>query len=121
MARNTGLFLLFFADLNSYSCVQVRVSTLSDPPLQFMRCLLWELYELNFRHDLYTLDRVLVLKLWTVSDQANLAHQALFYSIFPGSTWSEPDLPEESSRVGSTINMTIFANCCLCGLECLTV
>lgn len=87
-------FFFFFADLNSYSCVQVHVSTLSDPPLQFMRCLLWELYELNFRHELYALDRVLVPKLWTASDQASLAHQALFYSIFPGSTWSEPDLPE---------------------------
>ena len=79
-------FFFFFADLNSYSCVQVRVSTLSDPPLQFMCCLLWELYELNFRHELYALDWVLVPKLWTASDQASLTHQALFYSIFPGST-----------------------------------
>ena len=73
-----------------------------------MRSLLWELYELNFRHELYALDRVLVPNLWTASDQASLAHQALFYSIFPGSTWSEPDLPEESSKAGSTINMNNF-------------
>ena len=106
MVRNTGLF--FSTDLNSYSCVQVCISTLSDLPLQFTCCLLWELYELNFRHELYTPNQVLVLNPWATSDQASLAHQALFYSIFPGSTWSEPDLLEESSQVGSTINMNNF-------------
>ena len=33
-----------------------------------MRSLLWELYELNFCHKLYALDRALVLHLWA-SDQ----------------------------------------------------
>ncbi|KIK10869.1 hypothetical protein PISMIDRAFT_42563, partial [Pisolithus microcarpus 441] len=32
------------------------ISSLSDPPLSFMRSLLWELYELNFRYELYALD-----------------------------------------------------------------
>ena len=73
--------------------------TLLDPPLQFMRSLLWELYELNFRHELYALDRALVPHLWA-SDQACLARQALLSGVFPGNLWSEPDIPQEWNQMG---------------------
>ncbi|KAI5986472.1 hypothetical protein EDD15DRAFT_2373180 [Pisolithus albus] len=49
--------------------MEVQVASLSDPPLQFMRSLLWELYELNFRYELLALDRVLAAHLWT-SDES---------------------------------------------------
>ncbi|KAI6111407.1 hypothetical protein F5141DRAFT_1214912 [Pisolithus sp. B1] len=34
----------------------IPTASLSDPPLQFMQSLLWELYELNFCYELYVLD-----------------------------------------------------------------
>ena len=83
--------------------MQVQVSTLSDLPLQFMRSLLWELYELNFRYELYALDRFIVLHLWTTSDEAQTSCQTLIYSIFPGESglvmWSEP-LPQDVCELG---------------------
>ena len=88
--------------MHSYT-MQVQVSTLSDPPLQFMRSLLWELYELNFCYELYALDRVIVPHLWAASDEAQIARQTLLYSIFPGESglvmWSEP-LPQDASDLG---------------------
>ena len=95
MVRNTGQDFIIVGSIfvNSY-VMQVQVSTLSDLPLQFMRSLLWELYELNFRYELYALDRFIVLHLWTTSDEAQTSCQTLIYSIFPGESglvmWSEP-------------------------------
>ncbi|KAI6040020.1 hypothetical protein EDC04DRAFT_2894519 [Pisolithus marmoratus] len=48
--------------------MEVKVASLSDPPLQFARSLLWELYELNFHYELFALDRVLAADLWTSDD-----------------------------------------------------
>ena len=61
MARNTGQGFIIVGSifLNSY-VMQVQVLTLSDPPLQFMCSLLWEIYELNFQYELYALDRFIV-------------------------------------------------------------
>ncbi|KAI6117070.1 hypothetical protein EDD17DRAFT_1514542 [Pisolithus thermaeus] len=58
----------------------IPTASLSDPPLQFMWSLLWELYEL------YTLDRALVPYFWTASDSNKewLTHHSLLYDIFPG-------------------------------------
>ncbi|KAI6005552.1 hypothetical protein EDD15DRAFT_2358694 [Pisolithus albus] len=82
--------------------MQVRVSSLSDPPLWLIRSILWELYELNFRYELYALDEVIVPHLWT-TDEARVARQGLLYSIFPGGygllMWSEP-LPQEPRELG---------------------
>ncbi|KAI6100751.1 hypothetical protein EDD17DRAFT_1494768 [Pisolithus thermaeus] len=73
--------------------MEVQVASLSDPPLQFMRSLLWELYELNFRYELLALDRVLAAHLW-ISDESRITRQTLLYSIFPSESglvmWSEP-------------------------------
>ena len=84
MARNTGqdFIIVGFIFVNSY-VMQVQVSTLSDPPLQFMRSLLWELYELNFWYELYALDWFIVLHLWTTFNEAQTSHQTLIYSIVP--------------------------------------
>ncbi|KAI6102140.1 hypothetical protein F5141DRAFT_1008474 [Pisolithus sp. B1] len=49
--------------------MEVKVASLSDPPLQLMCFLLWELYELNFRYELLVLDQVLVPNLWS-SDES---------------------------------------------------
>ena len=61
MVRNTGQDFIIVGSIfvNSY-VMQVQVLTLSDPPLQFMRSLLWELYELNFQYELYALDWFIV-------------------------------------------------------------
>jgi len=65
--------------------------------------MLWELYELNFRYELYALDQVLAAHLWTTSDGVPPTHQALLYSIFPGDSglrmMSEP-LPQEPHELG---------------------
>ncbi|KIM50646.1 hypothetical protein SCLCIDRAFT_144968, partial [Scleroderma citrinum Foug A] len=82
--------------------IQVQVSSLSDPPLWLMHSLLWELYELSFRYELYALDRVIVGHLWS-TDEAWLNRQTCLYSIFPGESgllmWSEP-LPQEPCNLG---------------------
>ena len=82
--------------------MQIRVSSLSDPPLWLMRSLLWELYELNFRYELLALDRAVVPNFWA-TDEAQLTRQNLLYSIFPGESgllmWSEP-LPQEMRDLG---------------------
>ncbi|KAI6146022.1 hypothetical protein BKA82DRAFT_33577 [Pisolithus tinctorius] len=83
--------------------MQVKISSLLNPPLWFIRSLLWELYELNFRYELYALDRALVPNLWTSSDEMRLTRQTLLYSIFPGESglvmWSE-SLPQDSCELG---------------------
>ncbi|KIK13792.1 hypothetical protein PISMIDRAFT_75437, partial [Pisolithus microcarpus 441] len=82
--------------------MEVQVASLSDPPLQFMRSLLWELYELIFHYELLALDRVLAAHLWT-SDESRITRQTLLYSIFPGESglvmWSEP-LPQGPQQLG---------------------
>ena len=105
MARNTGQDFIIVSSIfvNSY-VMQVQVLTLSDLPLQFMCSLLWELYELNFWYELYALDWFIVPHLWTTSDEAQMSHQTLIYSIFPGKSglvtvWSEP-LPQDVCELG---------------------
>ncbi|KIO08080.1 hypothetical protein M404DRAFT_23351 [Pisolithus tinctorius Marx 270] len=84
--------------------MQVRASSLSDPPLHFTRSLLWELYELNFCYELRALDQALVLQLWPDSLD-KYTRQSLLWSIFPGgcglSSWSAP-LPWELHDLGLT-------------------
>ncbi|KAI6140865.1 hypothetical protein BKA82DRAFT_4019082 [Pisolithus tinctorius] len=81
----------------------VKILSLSNPPLWFIWSLLWELYELNFRYELYVLDWALVPNLWTSSDEMWLTRQTLLYSIFPGESslvmWSE-SLPQDSRKLG---------------------
>ncbi|KAI6147072.1 hypothetical protein BKA82DRAFT_36004 [Pisolithus tinctorius] len=83
--------------------MQVKISSLSNPPLWFIWSLLWELYELNFRYELYALDRGLIPNLWSSSDEMWLTCQTLLYSIFPGESglvmWSE-SLPQDSCKLG---------------------
>jgi hypothetical protein len=102
MQVSVSSFFFGSTPLQSY-VMQVRVSSLSDLPLQLMRSLLWELYEFNFRYELYSIDRALVPDLWTKSDDVQLARITLLYSIFPGGSglgmWSEP-LPQEPSELG---------------------
>ena len=86
--------------------MQIRVSSLSDPPLWLMRSLLWELYELNFRYELLALDQAVVPHFWT-TDETRLTRQTLLYSIFPGESgllmWSA-HLPQESCELGMCAN-----------------
>ncbi|KAI6160122.1 hypothetical protein EDD17DRAFT_1485465 [Pisolithus thermaeus] len=96
MARNAGECYLGFHSVSLYLCViQIPTTSLSDPPLQFMQSLLWELYELNFSYELYALDQALVPNRWTASDSDEewLTCQSLLYDIFPGAcglvVWSE--------------------------------
>ncbi|KAI6142446.1 hypothetical protein BKA82DRAFT_149196 [Pisolithus tinctorius] len=83
--------------------MQVKISSLLNPPLWFIRSLLWELYELNFRYELYVLDQAFVPNLWTSSDEMQLTRQTLLYSIIPGESslvmWSE-SLPQDSCELG---------------------
>ncbi|KAI6160560.1 hypothetical protein EDD17DRAFT_1484013 [Pisolithus thermaeus] len=78
-------------------------SVLAHPPLSFMRSLLWELYELNFRYELYALDRALVPDCWTTSNEERITRQTLLYGILPGESglvmWSE-SLPRYSRELG---------------------
>ncbi|KIN96906.1 hypothetical protein M404DRAFT_161815, partial [Pisolithus tinctorius Marx 270] len=68
------------------------------------RSLLWELYKLNFRYELHTLDQALVLQLWPNSLDKYTC-QSLLWSIFPGgcglSSWLVP-LPWELRDLGLT-------------------
>ena len=86
--------------------MQIRVSSLADPPLWLMRSLLWELYELNFRYELLALDRAVVPHFWA-TDETQTTRQDLLYSIFPGESgllmWSE-HLPQEQSELGIGAN-----------------
>ncbi|KAL4061835.1 hypothetical protein J3A83DRAFT_4196225 [Scleroderma citrinum] len=70
---------------------------------QGMQSLLWELYELNFCYEFYALDQAIIPHLWTSSDKAQIAHQILLYSIFPGVSglvmWLEP-LPQDGHGLG---------------------
>ncbi|KAI6151392.1 hypothetical protein EDD17DRAFT_1423780, partial [Pisolithus thermaeus] len=74
-----------------------------NPPLLFMRSLLWELYELNFHYELYVLDQALVPDCWTTSNEEQITCQTLLYGIFPGESglvmWSE-SLPCHSCELG---------------------
>ncbi|KAI6137944.1 hypothetical protein BKA82DRAFT_30339 [Pisolithus tinctorius] len=83
--------------------MQVKILSLSNPPLWFIQSLLWELYELNFCYELYVLDQALIPNPWTSSDEMWLTHQTLLYSIFPGESslvmWSE-SLPQDSHKLG---------------------
>ncbi|KAI5989930.1 hypothetical protein EDD15DRAFT_2370228 [Pisolithus albus] len=99
--------------------MEVKVASLSDPPLQLMRSLLWELYELNFRYELLALDRVLAANLWS-SDESRIGRQTLLYSIFPGESglvmWSE-SLPQEVQQLGMCapdvkVSLPYFNNFC---------
>ncbi|KAL4063385.1 hypothetical protein V8B97DRAFT_1876851, partial [Scleroderma yunnanense] len=82
--------------------MQVRVLSFLDPYLS-IHSLLWELYELNFCYELYPLDQAIIPHLWTSSDKAQIAHQILLYSIFPGVSglvmWLEP-LPQDGHGLG---------------------
>ena len=75
--------------------------SLSDLPLWLVRSILWELYELNFRYELYVLDRAIVPEHWTTSEA--WARQTLLHSIFPSGSGlgmlSEP-LPQELHELG---------------------
>ncbi|KAI6115542.1 hypothetical protein EV401DRAFT_2097938, partial [Pisolithus croceorrhizus] len=87
VARNAGECYLSFHSISLYLCViQIPTTSLSDPPLQFMQSLLWELYELNFCYELYMFNQALVPDHWTVSDsdEEQLTCQSLLYDIFPG-------------------------------------
>ncbi|KAI6103143.1 hypothetical protein EV401DRAFT_1875576 [Pisolithus croceorrhizus] len=106
VARNAGERYLGFHSVSLYSCaIQIPTASLSDPPLQFMRSLLWELYELNFHYELYALDWALAPNHWTASDSDKewLTCQSLLYDIFPGTCglvmWSE-SLPCHSHKLG---------------------
>ncbi|KAI6019754.1 hypothetical protein F5J12DRAFT_780850 [Pisolithus orientalis] len=83
--------------------MQVKILSLLNPPLWFIWSLLWELYELNFCYELYVLDRAPIPNLWTSSDEMQLTHQTLLYSIFPGESslmmWSE-SLLQDSHKLG---------------------
>ena len=59
--------------------MQIRVSSLADPPLWLMRSLLWELYELNFRYELLALDRAVVPHYWA-TDETQTTRQDLLLS-----------------------------------------
>lgn len=110
VVENAGEFITLFFPSIQYSCdwyaIQVQVSSLLDPPLQFICPLLWELYELNFRFELYALDRCLIPHLWA-TDEAVLVRRALLYAIFPGESgllmWSET-LPQNPHEVGICAN-----------------
>ncbi|KAI6019063.1 hypothetical protein EDC04DRAFT_2607638 [Pisolithus marmoratus] len=82
--------------------MQVQVSSLLDPPLWLICSILWELYELNFRYELYALDWIIIPRLWT-TNKAQLDCQGLLYSIFPGKygllMWLEP-LTQEPHELG---------------------
>ncbi|KIN98982.1 hypothetical protein M404DRAFT_156479, partial [Pisolithus tinctorius Marx 270] len=104
MVRNAGEYYICTGPVSLYlSIVQVKILSLSNPPLWFIWSLLWELYELNFRYELYVLDWALVPNLWTSSDEMWLTRQTLLYSIFPGESslvmWSE-SLPQDSRKLG---------------------
>lgn len=90
----------------SFCVMQIRVSSLSDPPLWLMCSLLWELYELNFRYELLALDQAVVPHFWT-TDETRLTRQTLLYSIFPGESgllmWLA-HLPQESCELGMCAN-----------------
>ncbi|KIO07662.1 hypothetical protein M404DRAFT_135419, partial [Pisolithus tinctorius Marx 270] len=83
--------------------MQVKISSLLNPPLWFIWSPLWELYELNSHYELYVLDWALIPNLWTSSDEMQLTHQTLLYSIFPGESglmmWSE-SLLQDSCELG---------------------
>ncbi|KAI6015821.1 hypothetical protein BKA83DRAFT_4060751 [Pisolithus microcarpus] len=91
-----------------------------NPPLSFMRSLLWELYELNFHYELYALDRALVPDRWTASDEERLTRQGLLYGIFPGASglvmWSEslPCHPRELGLCATDMptSLPYFRNFC---------
>ncbi|KAI6027283.1 hypothetical protein PISMIDRAFT_120508 [Pisolithus microcarpus 441] len=99
--------------------MEVKVALLSDPPLQLMHSLLWELYELNFHYELLTLDWVLAANLWS-SDESQIGRQTLLYSILPGKSglvmWSE-SLPQEVQQLGMCapdieVSLPYFNNFC---------
>ncbi|KAI6139779.1 hypothetical protein BKA82DRAFT_145720 [Pisolithus tinctorius] len=99
-----GEYYICFGPVSLYlSIVQVKISSLSNPPLWFIWSLLWELYELNFCYELYMLDWALVPNLWTSSDKMRLTCQTHLYSIFPGESslvmWSE-SLPQDLHKLG---------------------
>ena len=77
------------------------MSLLSDPPLWLVHSILWELYKLNFRYELYTLDPAIVLDHWATSKVRSW--QTLLHSIFPSKSglgmWLEP-LPWELHELG---------------------
>ena len=81
---------------------------LSDPPLWLICSILWELYELNFHYELYTLNRAIVPERWTASKAQT--QQTLLHSIFSSGSglwmWSEP-LPWELCDLGM----------CTCSME----
>ena len=76
---------------------------MSDPPLQLIRSILWELYELNFHYELSALDQVLATHLWATSDGAPSTRQALLYDIFSsdsGLRMTSGPLPQQPHELG---------------------
>jgi hypothetical protein len=84
---------------------EIEVRTLGSPPQVLMRQLLWELYELNFRYELLTLDRVLALKRWEeVGEERRLRDWGM---VFPGGTgvinWSASITTEQPGLWSSSV------------------
>lgn len=87
-------------DTISWRGMQISIESLADPPVLLAKRILWELYELNFRYELYALDRVMAPNLWA---ESFVERRALLYSIFPGDSgllmWDDA-LPKEPSQLG---------------------
>ncbi|KAF9230549.1 hypothetical protein BU15DRAFT_83492 [Melanogaster broomeanus] len=87
-------------DTVSWRGMDISFDSLADPPVLLAKQILWELYELNFRYELYALDRVMAPELWA---SCFTERRALLHSIFPGDSgllmWDDT-LPKPSSDMG---------------------
>ncbi|KAF9231218.1 hypothetical protein BU15DRAFT_82677 [Melanogaster broomeanus] len=87
-------------DTVSWRGMDISVDSLADPPVLLAKQILWELYELNFRYELYALDRVMAPELWA---SCFTECRALLHSIFLGDSgllmWDDT-LPKQSSGLG---------------------
>ncbi|KIJ21118.1 hypothetical protein PAXINDRAFT_6892 [Paxillus involutus ATCC 200175] len=87
-------------DTISWRGMDIVVDSLTDPPVLLAKWILWELYELNFRYELYALDHIMATELWVSSFTE---HRALLHSIFPSDSglllWDD-SLPKQDSNLG---------------------
>ena len=80
----------------------IPITSLSNLPPRLTQAILWEIFEIGWRYELYALDQALNPQLWA---EHRTERVSLFHSIFLGSAglvlWSEP-LPKAAGNLGLT-------------------
>ena len=78
----------------------IPIASLSNPPPCLIQAILWEIFEVGWRYELYALDQALNPQLWTKHQTERVN---LFHAIFLGSAgfvlWTEP-LPKAAGDLG---------------------